>query len=329
MEVHTARFHVALQHRDLALALVTRLLAAPTRPVEAYEVAAALACSEDRTEDCLAHARTAIELGTSSAMTYFLAASALLSAGAEADLADAQRLLEGSLAREPGFAPAQWTLARVYAAAGRSPTDTLQLAERAIELAPRESEPYLAAAAALMSAGKSADAIRRAEQGVRYAQTEEARARARAFVDELRRTTGASPALTGPQTSPLRPSQDGGAPGRTATEVRWEIRYDSQGIDLDAWLKGFSDQLEAALQRAASVFARTGHVTLSLSIRKDGSLEHVTVARPSGVTVLDDEVRATVAAVTGVPLPEAYPAATMNAEVTLSVNEPAPAEPKP
>ena len=230
-----------------------------------------------------------------------------------------QQVLEGSLAREPEFAPAHWTLASVYAATGRPAADALRLAERAIELAPRESEPYLAAASALMNAGKSGEAIRRAEQGVRYAHTDEARTRARELLQQLKQTGDAPPAVVVPSASPPTTSQSGDGPD-AGPEVRWGIRCDSKGIDLDAWLKGFSDQLIAALQQAGIVFARTGQVTLSLSIRKNGSLEQVTVARSSGV--------ATVAAMTGVPLPETYPAASMPAELTFYVNEAADAPPK-
>jgi TonB family protein len=111
-------------------------------------------------------------------------------------------------------------------------------------------------------------------------------------------------------------------------EVRWEIRFDSKGVDLDAWLKGFSDRLIPALQQAGILFARTsGQLTLSLSIRKNGSLEHVTVARSSEVATLDEEVRSAVAAMTGLPLPEAYPAASMPAELTFHVTERADAPP--
>jgi TonB family protein len=130
-----------------------------------------------------------------------------------------------------------------------------------------------------------------------------------------------------PLASPPTTSQGGDGPD-AGPEVRWEIRCDSKGIDLDAWLKGFSNQLIAALQQAGIVFARTGQVTLSLSIRMNGSLEHVTVARSSGVATLDEEVRAAVAAMTGVPLPETYPAASMPAELTFHVNEAADAPPK-
>jgi tetratricopeptide (TPR) repeat protein len=248
---HTARLHLALGHSDQASTLVERLLAAPTRSAEVYEVAAALACRNDKTTECLAHARAAIDLGTTSGMTYFLAASAVLNSSDNADLANAQQFLDGSLAREPEFAPAHWTLASVYAATGRPATDALRLAERAIELAPRESEPYLAAAAALMNAGKSAEAIRRAEQGVRYAQTDEARTRPREFLQQLKQTRDAPPAVVVPPASRPTTSQGGDGPD-AGPEVRWEIRCDSKGIDLDAWLKGFSNQLIAALQQAGS-----------------------------------------------------------------------------
>jgi TonB family protein len=327
VDVHTARFHVALGHSDLASSLVQRLLAAPTRSAEVYEVAAALACRNDKNTECLAHAKAAIDLGTTSGMTYFLAASAVLNSSDNADLATAQQFLEGSLAREPEFAPAQWTLASVYAATGHPAADALRLAERAIELAPREPEPYLAAAAALMNAGKSAEAIRRAEQGVRYAQTNEARTRARDFLQQLKQTADAPPAVVVPPAPPPTTSQSGDNPD-ARREVRWGIRCDAKGIDLEAWLKGFSAQLISALEHAGIVFAHTGQMTLSLSIRKNGSLEHVTVARSSGVTTLDEEVRAAVTAMTGVPLPETYPAASMPAELTFRMTEAADAPPK-
>ena len=328
MDLYTARFHLAVGHTDQASALVERLLAAPTRSAEIYEVAAALACQRDRTTECLAHAKAAIDRGTTSGMTYFLAANAVLQSSGNADFVNAQQLLEASLAREPEFAPAHWILASVYAATGRPAADALRLAERAIELAPRESEPYLAAAAALMNAGKSAEAIRRAEQGVRYAQTDEARARAREFVEQLKRTGDAPPGVIVPPASPPTTPEHGDRPPGAGPEVRWEIRCDPKGIDFDAWLKVFSGQLMSVLQQAGTVFARTGQVTLSLGIRKNGSLEHVTVARSSGILALDEEVRTAVAAVTGVPLPETYPAASMPAELTFYVTEPADAPPK-
>ena len=171
-----------------------------------------------------------------------------------------------------------------------------------------------------MNAGKSAEAIRRAEQGVRYAQTDEARTRAREFLQQLQRTGDAPP----PTPSQSSDARDAGPEGR------WEIRFDSKGVDLDAWLKGFSDRLIPALQQAGILFARTsGQLTLSLSIRKNGSLDPVTVARSSGVATLDEEVRSAVAAMTGLPLPEAYPAASMPAELTFHMTEPADAPHKP
>jgi TonB family protein len=178
-----------------------------------------------------------------------------------------------------------------------------------------------------MNAGKSAEATRRAEQGVRYAQTDEARARAREFLQQLKQTGDAPPAVVVPPAPPPTTPQNGDGPG-AGPEVRWEIRCDSKGIDFDAWLKAFSDHLIPALQQAGIVLARPGQVTLSLTIHKNGSLEHVTVARSSGVATLDEEVRAAVAAMTGVPLPETYPAASMAAELTFFVNEPAGAPPK-
>jgi hypothetical protein len=74
-------------------------------------------------------------------------------------------------------------------------------------------------------------------------------------VKQLKSTADAQPAALAPATPPHRPSQSGDAAGVSAAEVRWEVRYESKGIELDAWLKAFSDQLMTALQRAGSLFA--------------------------------------------------------------------------
>jgi TonB family protein len=336
-----ARFHAASGRAELASTLVARIVAASPGSAEAADVTALVACRQAHDAGCLAQARRAIELGSSSGLTYFFAANALLgTASAREGLTEVQQLLERGLERQPNLAPALSMLANVYLTAGRSANEALALALRAIDLAPREIGAYLAAAGALMAGGRTAEAIRTAEQGVRYAMTDDQRTQGRELIEQLKRTADAPPAVAlVPASVPAAQAADQGATSKQPTtspslppaasgrvpNIRFAFRYDTKGRDLKVWNDAFAQQLQAKVPFAERVWSQTGHVALNLTVRKDGSLGEVRIAQLSGAHELDEAVRAAVASSTlSVPLPADYPAAEMPVVLTFSFNESTP-----
>lgn len=100
------------------------------------------------------------------------------------------------------------------------------------------------------------------------------------------------------------------------------FQFDTKGVDFGAWLRAFKAQVMRNWMIPQAAYFLHGHVSLTLIISRTGAISELQVTDPSTVEGFTHAAyNALAASNPTVPLPPAYPDATLRMRVTFFYNE--------
>lgn len=180
-----ASVHVAMQRPGEARTALEQARAAEPKSPASFDAEGLLADLQGDSAGATRAYGQAIDLGSTSAYSYYRAAQLAWKPRSDVETLAAQRKhLERAVALEPDFASAHAFLADVLVAQQQADA-ALPLAQRAVVLQPGDSHAHLALARVLHALARPADARAASDTALQLAETERERANARVFAQFL------------------------------------------------------------------------------------------------------------------------------------------------
>ncbi len=127
-------------------------------------------------------------------------------------------------------------------------------------------------------------------------------------------------------TGALRPAPgDGALPvqqAATPTPPSLSIQFDRKGVDFDPWMHDLRTRLRANWHIPIAAMRSKGHVVVTLSVNRNGTISDLAVLRPSPIANFNSSAYHAVASAGPLPpLPSTYPDGSAFLAITFYFNE--------
>ena len=197
--------------------------------------------------------------------------------------ARAERSLKQAVEINPTFGPGYGQLAYEYLRRGDHLEEALDIARRSVALEPGNVTYWLNTGHIFLKLNQHDEAKKVGDRLAAIATTEEERALATSYRDNMAR---------------YRPS---------GPDLATTVHYDGRGADIQPWIQKMTSAAERQWTVPESEEFSPGHVVLEASIRRNGDILELRIHASSGIPALDEAAEKALRRAVLPPLPDDYP----------------------